>query len=84
MDERLTIELKLADSGEPQISCMVRRGRTLVFARSGWLKPPYSTLGIAGGVHSLVRAWLAPELAPDASQAFTATWEAVTDDPAMA
>lgn len=79
IDSRLTVELSFEAEGEPRLSAMVRRDRTLQFARSEVLHPPYTPAGIGAAVGALVRAWLAPELAQDALQAFEATFVSLTD-----
>lgn len=78
MAHRLSLEITVHDDGALTLGAMVRRGRTLTFARVGVLLEPYTPQGASEAARAMVRSFLSPELAPEADEALVAVFEALT------
>jgi hypothetical protein len=68
----------LDDEGALLLSLYTTSGGVIEAARIGWVREPLTPLAVAAVAHSLVRCWLAPEIAPDAAQALWSTFDTLT------
>lgn len=78
MASAMALRFVLDDDGVLLVSLYHTNGGYLESARIGYLREPLTPMGAAAAAHALVRAWLSPELGPDAGEVLVATFEGLT------